>query len=38
MIYFLDSKYPARVANASGAMEAKAAWGTLLAHYSRKYS
>ena len=36
MTYFLDSKYPARVAHASGAMEAKAAWGTLLAYYLQK--
>ena len=36
MIYFLDSKYPASVAHASGATEAKAAWGTLLAHYLQK--
>ena len=32
--YFLDSKYSAKVAHASGAMEA--AWGTLLAYYLQK--
>ena len=36
MIYFLDSKYPVRVAHASGATEAKAAWGKLLAYYLQK--
>ena len=34
--YFLNSKYPAVVAHASGAMEAEATWGTLLAYYLQK--